>query len=451
MNWTNNKVYKAILKNGILLFTLFLCIAPVEAKLAHEKTKTISKEFEVNNNTFLHLAHSRGWLNVLYHDGPLAKIETNLVVQGTEEADLEKLISKYRLEVKEEGAEIKIKSGFQIKEWSSTTWFFGWGSHKIKFTDGDQITTKVDIVKADLTLWLPNIAKLTLENEYNNVQVGDLPCNVEVDLFSGNLDVGNLEGNLKVKLKYGNANIGNLKDADIDIFEGLLFLKNSENIRLKSKYSKIEAGQVNTMQLDIFEGKISIEEVKNTMEVKGKYAAIKIKKMDRGNWDLFECDVVLDQAKELQLKGKYGNHEIGSIEKLIVEVFESHFNIHTAGSILSNSDKYSEFKIALLRSSFSAHQSYEGKLYVETLIASFEGIDFTGKYGRLKLPLYQIDHYQVDVATSYGQVDYEESKMEISRLINDGDDFALVGKSLGGAGSALVKVRGFEMSLSIVE
>ena len=451
MNWTNNKVYKAILKNGILFFVLFFCIAPVEAKLAHEKTKTISKEFEVNDKTYLDLKHNRGWINVLYHDGPLAKIESNLVVQGNEEADLEKLIAKYRIEVKEEGAKIKVHSGFQIKEWSSTTWFFGWGSHKIKFLDGDQISTKVDIVKADLTLWLPNIAKLKLENEYSNIQVGDLACAVEVDLFSGNLDVGNLEGDLKVKLKYGNANIGNLQHANIDIFEGLLFLKNGESITLKSKYSKIEAGQLHTMELDIFEGKISVEEIKNTLEIKGKYAEINIKKMDRGDWDLFECKVNLDQARELQLNGKYGEHKIRSIDKLVVEVFESNFAIHSVGSILSNSDKYSEFKIDLLRSSFSANQSFEGKLHVSTLMDSFEGIDFTGKYGRLKLPLYQIDHYQLDVATSYGQVDYEESKMEISRLINDGDDFALVGKSLGGAGSALVKVRGFEMSLSVLE
>ncbi len=449
MNWIKNKVYKAGFKSVLFLGLLF-CAGSVDAKLTYEKTKTVSTEFEVNSNSVVELVHDRGWVNVLYYDGAQAKLEANLVVKGNEKEDVEKLISKYTLEVNNQASKITVNSDFHIETWSSVTWFLGWGTHRVKFSDGEEIKTKIDIIKSDLTLWLPNVAELQLENEYNNIQIGDLSCDVAVSLFSGNLDVGNVDGDLNVELKYGNANIGNFKQANIDIFEGKLFLKNGETLGLKSKYSTIEAGHFNDLNLDVFEGKISLGAIKDELMLKGKYAEIKLESMDRGIWDLFECKVEIDKAVSLELKDQYGNHELKEVESLEVDAFETNFNIGTAGSIISNSDKYAEFKIDLLKSSFLTHASFEGKLNVRSLDTDFQGIDFSGKYGALELPLYQIDHYQLDFESTYGKVDYEESKMDISKLVNDGDSFALVGKSKDAAtNSALVKVSGFEMSLSI--
>ncbi len=445
MNLIKNKAFKFYTKVLFIVLGILILANPTFAKFNHEKTRTVTEEISVDASSLLSIQHERGLLEVIYYDGEKAKLETNLKVKGDDEEDLETLLSKYEISIETEGSEIIVHSSFNISSWSeNNVLFYRW--FKMKFDDGTQINSKVRIVESKLKLWIPNIEKLTLKNNHNNIVTSDLPFSLEAKVFSGDIKTGDIDGDLTLNLKYGDAILGDMKDAEIELFTAKMKMNSGGNVSLQSKYSDVKIKNLKELDLNIFEGELEMSNVEGKLDIKGKYADLSFGSIKGGEWDLFECDVVLEEATELEWKDRYGKHKINNIGSLETECFETNFDIKRADKIHSNESRYSEFEIDFLGESFESKAAFEEELDIQEIGDSFSGIDFKCRYGKIKLPV--IKSYKLDFKAKYGKVDYDESKLEVIKHIEKNETLTLMTNTKGaGEDSPTIKVRGFEVDL----
>ncbi|MFK7806309.1 MAG: hypothetical protein AB8F74_00780 [Saprospiraceae bacterium] len=443
-NWIKKQIYNKTFTKGFLLFVILLLGNSAFAKLAYEKKKTVTKELAVSESQTLAVSHTRGDIEVIYYEGDKVKLEIDLFVKGEDQEDLETLIDQFSLDVSENSDGMSVNSSFNITTWSESSILNIWQKFKIKFKDGSSIDSKVKIVESSLKLLVPKVKNLTLENSYNNIRVESYPYDLEAKVFSGNFYAKKIGGELKLELRYGDAEIEDLKTANVEVFTGKVNIGNAKTLTIDSKYAEVKILNVDTIDLEIFEGSIQLGDVSSTFDIEGKYAKIVGGKIAKGDWELFECDVELVSIQELKLNEKYGNYKINTVGELNMESFEGDYDLKVVNSILSDENKYTKFKIDQLGKLIHSKESFEEQLKIKKLGGDFEKIDINGKYGKLDLEL--PSEYRVDLEMTYGRFNYDESILDVSKVVKESPSYRLLAKSRGATDTApLIKVRGFEM------
>lgn len=422
-------------------YSIFLlaCFALVAFKSNYEKRKVFTKEFDVNASSIVDIKHERGNQNIEYYDGNKAIVEVELVVSGDNEQDVETVISKYSIDVNKSGNNVSVNSTTNIKSQIHNSNWFG-SKHVVRFKDGSEIRTKIDMIKATMTLKIPKVERLELSNKYNDINTGDLPFDLKVNLFSGAINTGNLDGDFELDMKYGKGRLGNLKNVELDLFDSNLTFQNVGKVDLKDKYSELDFQDAGSVEMDIFDADISFGNIAGDFEIDEKYSEIEAGVVSgNGNWDLFDSKVRIESIGNLEVRSKYSDFDIGKTGDLRIESFDDNFDIEYANSIESRYSKYSEYDIDELNTTLAFLDSFDDDIDIRK-VTNFGGIELEGKYSELLIPIPASVKYVLDAELKYGEIEYPESNFDMQTDRKDHSTREIYGK-IKGADDSSPKVK----------
>ncbi|PWJ44858.1 putative adhesin [Sediminitomix flava] len=140
-----------------------------------------------------------------------------------------------------------------------------------------------------------------------------------------------------------------------------------------------------------------LEGSKTTIKV--SYSEAIIEKLTRGSLVARYCsNLFLGETENLELDNKYSDVEIETVGKL------------------NGSSAYSGVKIEELKRSISLENRY-GNFKIEEVSSSFEEIDVESKYGSVKIEFDSNTSFKFDISTRYGSFDHDLDEYRLIREI----------------------------------
>ncbi|MEL6865868.1 MAG: hypothetical protein AAFP19_15690 [Bacteroidota bacterium] len=436
---------------GLWMLLTFWAVMPnASAKTNHEKVRTITKEFDVNDQSIIDITHDRGPAVIEYYDGAKAKLEVIVTVRGENEEDLETILSKYSLDINTSSNFIKIVSSANITGWSMRS-VISKKQYNIKFRDGSRIKTRVDRIKAALKLWVPKVEEVKIKNKHDDIRTNDLPFSLHVELFDGSLNAGTIQGEFELTLKHGDGETGKVGHATLDLFDSRVEMKDAQKVQVKSKHSRLRMENIESLDVSSVDSEIRLLSVQSEVDIKDKHSTFRAQEIGSGNWNLFDTKVTLEKADDLLIESKHSEFRINQIQQLELDIFDSDFDIQTLGAIKATRSKHSNFSIDQVNQSLDFREAFDVRLRASSVAPSFSGLDYTGKHGTIELPLNEsnIPHL-LDIDVKHGRVDYQESAYEVAKHVEKGAELVLRArmKSTDDNGPK-VKIRGEDLKLEL--
>ena len=229
-----------------------------------------------------------------------------------------------------------------------------------------QITTIIHLLgksQEDLDIVMEAINKFKFEHDGNAFEI-DTRFWESMNSINGRTTMTLLNGE-KVKIsKY-------------EVSHTLIIPKKSE-LNLSNKYSDLKLSDINSkVYLSQYDGKIVAGNFLVPSEIKMKYAKGTIGKCNDLELDLYDSDLIANEAGNVHLKSKYSSLEVEKIKNLNAQMYDDRLQINdmSNGEITS---KYSDFDFG----------GTIGKLELSIYDDNFKGnnvkeLSFTSKYSEL--------------------------------------------------------------------
>jgi hypothetical protein len=206
----------------------------------------------------------------------------------------------------------------------------------------------------DYDVTMPAANKLDLSNKYGNSYVGQLNSWVKIDQKYGDFRLDGAASST-VNLAYGGGTIEHLAALTATVSYGKLSSTDIKDMALKSKYSAFKFSKVENLALTSAYDDFNIGDVTN-----------------------FSVD------------SKYGDVVVGNVDNLAV------------------TSAYTDFKIRKIENSAAFQTSY-GDVKIDGVKNGFDAIDIKGSYTDFIIKIDPSVSYQLDVATSYGDINQPAS------------------------------------------
>ena len=432
-----------------IIFFLILLSPVVLLASAVEKSRLITKEVNVDEQMLVEVWHERGQLDVEYYQGSKAILTVNMIARGDVEEDLDVLLSKYSLDVNTDGQTVFIESNTNIKNWNQVSAIL-YKRTKIRFKDGSVINSKIDDLKVNFNLKIPRIKKLDLTNKYHDINVSNVPFDLSVTQFSSGIDIGDVAGNFTLHMKYGKGTVGEVQNADLELFDSKLRMKDIEYLKVSDKYSDLVFGNAGNADMRLFDADVEMGNVRQKCDIRDKYSKISLGTIESGVWDLFDAKIDIESAKELDIKSKYTELEISSLDKLQLTSFDDNFIVTSLGFIVSEESKYTKYEIGTLQESATFNQSFDDKFEVLNVGSAFKGFSMDSKYTKVALPIPSGIKYHLETDCKYGKIEYPQDAFETKVYIERDSELKIKGSMRGATDqSPLVKISGFDNKVNL--
>ncbi|TCI90718.1 hypothetical protein [Tenacibaculum sp. M341] len=337
--------------------TFLLLLLPIigfanKPKDKHEKTKNISKRFEVKNNATLYVNNKYGNVTVTTWEENTIQIDVKILVKGS---NIEKVNDKLDgINVVFESSESLVEARTRIED-TKSSWSW-WGnsykniSYKINYyikmpkTNNADLHNKYGGIELDVLEGRANIdcdyGSIQIEkllNDGNSINLGYCGNSTINYMKSGNIrsDYSKLSVNesndLKVNADYSGIKIGTTKEINFNCDYGSIAIKNADFITGNSDYAGMQIGTVTKdLNINTDYGGLKIKNLAKGFQkvyIDGSYAGIKIGTPSNNNFDFIlnlsyagfsypdESVNMKKSIKKISKKyyeGSYGNSETGS-------------------------------------------------------------------------------------------------------------------------------------------
>ena len=204
-----------------------------------KKTKQLSKTFPVDNTTLVDISNKYGNVNIITWDKDSVRIDINLNVKGKKQDKVDKTFSMIDFELE--------ATKFYI---NAHTLFIGnnfWTNISDK---SDSFFGSKTITNIVYNIYMPETARLKVNNKYGNIYMEDHSGDVEVQLSNGDLNAGDLSGNVQVTSEFGIVDIHNAGYLKLNIKYGGLYLKYADLLDVISKSSEFHLSKAMTLKLN---------------------------------------------------------------------------------------------------------------------------------------------------------------------------------------------------------
>jgi hypothetical protein len=260
-------------------------------KAKHEKSKTISKKFDVNSDATLEIYNKYGDVNVTTWDQNRIEIDVKIIVKGNDEDNVEDLLEK--IDVDFDGSSSLVTARTVI---GNKNWGFWKKRKKISY-------------KINYTVKMPVTNNAKLNNDYGSIRLDELEGNADINCDYGKVTIGDLKGNdSTISLDYcSSSTIDSMKDGDINIDYSTLTIENATKVDLSMDYSTMNFNSVEDLSFSADYGSLVVDNV-DSADGTGDYTGLKFGTVN----------------KRLKLNTDYGNIRI----KNLAEGFED-INIDT--------------------------------------------------------------------------------------------------------------------------
>jgi len=422
---------------GLLTF-----LSTTETYAQTEKSKNITRSFSGKNR--VQVQHRYGALKVKPSPNDEVQVEATFSLSGDSQADVEKALSYFNLDISESGGDLDIQTNLETRNWQTTN-----NRSKITFKDGTVIKNLRDI-KVEFTLYIPKLSHLALANKYEDIVLeSTFDGELFIELYSGKLETKDLRGTFRLDLKYGEAHVGNTHDVNLMVYDGELEIGNTRELQLNSKYSEIEIGSTDNCRLQTYEDDVQVGLVKGELMLMDKYSEIEIGNFRSGRMDLYETELEMQSGESLKAKSKYSDISIDEVETLFFESsYEDDVHIQRLKDFKADM-KYSNISIENLSKRFLA-EAYEGEIEIELVGSELDGIQIDGKYFKVELNMSEDLNYQLAGTIKYGDIRFPKSQMTVQQYINDGSEVTVKAQTKGAtAQSPLISINGQDSDVEI--
>ena len=206
----------------------------------------------------------------------------------------------------------------------------------------------------DYDVTMPAANKLDLSNKYGNSHIAPLNSWVKIDQKYGDFKL-DAAGSATVNLAYGGGSVGKMSGLTATVSYGKLSTDEIKDVALKSKYSEFKLNKIQNLAVTSAYDDYKISDVTN-----------------------FSID------------SKYGDVVVGDVDNIAV------------------TSAYTDFKIRKIAASAVFQTSY-GDVRIDGVKNGFDAITIKGNYTDFVIAVDPAASYQLDVRTSYGDVNQPAS------------------------------------------
>lgn len=328
----------------------------------HEKTKKISKSFNVKSNATLYVKNKYGNVNVSTWDKNTIQIDVKIIVKGSNIDKVDEKLNSINIDF--EGNESLVEARTRIESNKSSWSWWGNSNKNISY-------------KVNYYIKMPITNNADLNNKYGSIELGTLKGRANIDCDYGSIQIEKLlnEGN-SINIDYcGSSTINFMNSGNISADYSKLTINESNNLKVNADYSGIKVGDVKNINFNSDYGSISINSaesisgnsdyagmrigtLKKDLNINTDYGGLKIKNLAKG-------------FNKVVIDGSYAGIKIGTSSSnnfnFIMNLSYASFNypdelVTTNKSIKKVSKKYYEgnFGSANSNSKIEIRSSYGG-------------------------------------------------------------------------------------------
>ena len=261
------------------------------------KTKEISMEINASKTAEIFIENSSRTIEVKTWENPKVKVTTTVYFQGEDSKLSDEIwFEKLNISFKTMTNLVRIKSG--LVGGGNYAWSNGSSNGVAVFdAEGQNIGTKNN-VKRIVTIYVPKENKLDVETKYADVNLIGNYNKLNAEITNGNLEIENVK-DLILRSKYSNVSITKVNLLEAEFINGRLSITEINEADLDTKYSTVEIGTADKLSVkssnDEYEiedlgsivarnnyGNLRITKLKNSIEMDGTNADVKIRAIDAG-------------------------------------------------------------------------------------------------------------------------------------------------------------------------
>lgn len=228
-------------------------------KKKHEKSKTISKSFDVNSNASLEIYNKYGDINVTAWNQNTVEIDVKITVKGNDLDDVEDRLEKIRVEFNGSKSLVEAKTMIGGKN----NWGFWKKSKNISY-------------KINYTVKVPVTNNVSLNNDYGSIRLDEIEGNAEINCDYGKVVLGDLKGkDSSINLDYcSSSTIDSMNDGDINVDYSKIAIDKAGSVDVSTDYSTVKFKQIDDLTCSADYGGVEAENV-STAIVSGDYTGFR--------------------------------------------------------------------------------------------------------------------------------------------------------------------------------
>lgn len=343
--------YKSILT---LVWILVAFMATAKNGNDYEKSKQISKTYQVNDEVLLDVSNSFGQVHINTWNENRIEVVIDIITRMSSERRAEELLDKIEIKISESSSEKSFETVI---------------AGKLKSGNNEKF-------EINYLVNMPKGNPLKLKNSFGNTYIGDLAGNCDIKLSYGDFRIAQLSGNTDLKVSFSDGEIQGMTLGELEIKYSDVEIEKIGKIRLDQGFSDVKIETATTIDLTSKYGELEIGSVQGVRGYVG-YSDFSIDRLET-ELDLetayagdFQVNEISRNFSKINIDGKFGDFNL---------IFEEGVNF--------------DFKVQLSFSDFS----YSGlplefnKKIKESFKATYEGLLGKGSGG------------VVDVNSSYGDV-----------------------------------------------
>ena len=241
-----------------------------------EKSKSVEKTFDLSKEGTVKVDHRYGLLKVIQSTDGKVHLNARMRVEGNDEAEIQKALSQFEIDINEFGNQVTIETDLSIKNWNGRN-----GKIYLTFKNGAKVKGLKKFT-VEMLLAVPDLAALSLKNKYEDIIIDhDFKGDLEVEIYDGDLKAKNIAGELELNIKYGKAIFADIGNADLTLYDSEMEMEEGKAIKLSSKYSEYTIGDTESLKIKAYDDKFELGNVKGRLEIRDKYS-----EMEVGNFGL---------------------------------------------------------------------------------------------------------------------------------------------------------------------
>lgn len=425
-------------RNLMLLLAAMTCSW---AMAQNTLSNTIEESLGDLSNGKLVIEHHHGTLEVRRSDSQDARLQLNISVKGNNEQDMEVLLSLIEMQVSGSAKNRTVRTFDLIKSWNNNLL----GQSRLKLKTGHVLEGIRDL-DLHLVAFVPNLQSLSLTNRYEDIHVGRIAADLDVNLYSADLFAEHIEGRVNAEIKYGGGKLGHVGDAKIDIYESKLEVQSAREVDLESKYSEMVLGDLMSLRHNSYEDEVSLGSVEGKVVIEAKYSEIEMKQLGDIELDFYETDLQTGDGRNVSGTAKYGSLEFGTLKSIdLASDYEVDINIEQVNALALRASKYGDVEVGQVKEGIYIN-SYETLVEVDKLSDSFVELWVDSKYESMRLPLGNFKG-QLDVELKYGDIEYDRDLFQKQHSRSEKNNMITV--QAGSDGEGKIYIRGYETEFDL--
>lgn len=293
---------------SIVKFTFLFLLVPAIAlansdknKKRHEKSKKVSKTFQVNKGATLSISNKFGNVDVTTWNKNTIEIDVNITVKGNDLDKVEDRLKEVEIEFASNSSLVEAKTILGTKK---NSW--GWWSKRNKIN-----------YEINYTVKMPVTNNANLNNDYGNITLDKLEGEANINCDYGKIIIGDLKGNnTNINLDYcKGSSVKSMKNGSLNLDYTTLEVDNSESIKLNSDYSNLSFNKAKSITFNTDYGNIKANDV-SQITGNGDYTTIKVGTLRNNlkinsDYGRISIESLAKGFESVDIKSEYASIKIG--------------------------------------------------------------------------------------------------------------------------------------------